>query len=112
MSDKYILLTICFQLRAMMFEKAFPLIILFQIIPLTHWGREKNGHPFPDGIFKRIFLNANVWSSIDISLKFVPKGPINNIPALVQIMSGRRPDEPLPEQMMVTLLTVGFNESK
>ena len=26
-----------------------------------------------------------------MSLKFVPKGPINNIPALVQIMAWRRP---------------------
>ena len=33
-----------------------------------------------------------------ISLKFVPKGPINNIPALVQIMAWRRSgDKPLPE---------------
>ena len=30
---------------------------------------------------------------VDISLKFVPKGPINNIPALVQIMAWRRPGE-------------------
>ena len=29
----------------------------------------------------------NVWISIKISLKFVPKDPINNIPALVQIMA-------------------------
>ena len=28
---------------------------------------------------------------IKISLKFVPKGPINNIPALVQIMAWCRP---------------------
>ena len=27
------------------------------------------------------------WISIKISLKFVPKGPINNIPALVQVMA-------------------------
>ena len=32
-----------------------------------------------------IFLNENVWIPIKASLKFVPKGPINNIPALVQI---------------------------
>ena len=31
-------------------------------------------------------------------MKFVPKGPINNIPALVQIMAWRRPgDKPLSE---------------
>ena len=32
----------------------------------------------------------NVWISIKIPLKFVAKGPINNIPALVQIMPTRR----------------------
>ena len=31
-------------------------------------------------------MNENAWILINISLKFVPKGPINNIPALVQIM--------------------------
>ena len=38
-------------------------------------------------IFKCIFLNENVLILIKISLKFVPKGPINSIPALVQIMA-------------------------
>ena len=61
---------------------------------------------FADDSFKRIFLNENVIISIIISLKFVPKGPINNIPALVQIMAWRRPgDKPLSEAMMVNLLT-------
>ena len=45
----------------------------------------QNGCYFPDDIFKCIFLNENVWISIQISLKFVPEGPVNNIPALVQI---------------------------
>ena len=59
-----------------------------------------------DKFFKCIFLNKNVWISITISLKFVPKGPIENMPALVQIMAWRRPgDEPLSEPMMVRLLT-------
>ena len=43
----------------------------------------QNGRYFADDIFKRIFLNEYVWIVIKISLKFVPKGPINNIPALV-----------------------------
>ena len=43
----------------------------------------QNGRHFPDDVFNCIFLNENVWFSIEISLKFVPKGPINNIPALV-----------------------------
>ena len=35
------------------------------------------------------FLNANVWISINILLNFVPRGPINNIPILVQVMDWR-----------------------
>ena len=65
----------------------------------------QNGRHFADGIFRCIFLNENVWISINISLKFVLKGPINNIPALVQIMAWRRQgDKPLSEPMMVSLL--------
>ena len=45
-----------------------------------------NGRHFPDNTFKPIFLNENIRISIKISLKFVPKVPINNIPAFVQIM--------------------------
>ena len=48
-----------------------------------HIEAETNGRHFPDDIFKCIFLNENVLISIKISLKFVPKGQINNIPALV-----------------------------
>ena len=65
-----------------------------------------NGRHFADDIFKCIFSNENVWIPIKISLKFVPTGSINNIPALVQIMAWRRPgDKPLSETMMVRLLT-------
>ena len=65
---------------------------------LTHWSRHKDGRHFSDDSFKCIFLNENV----SISLKFVPNGPINNIPALVQIMAWRHPgDKPLSEPMMV-----------
>ena len=66
----------------------------------------QNGRHFADDIFKCIFLNENVWIPIETSMKFVPKGPINNIPALVQIMAWRRPgDKPLSELMMVSLKT-------
>ena len=51
-----------------------------------------NGQHFTD-IFKHIFFNVNVWISINISLKFVPKGPINNIPTLVQIMAWHHPGD-------------------
>ena len=66
----------------------------------------QNGRRFADDTFKRILLNENVRISIKISLKFVPKGPINNIPALVQIMAWRRSgDKPLSEPVIVSLLT-------
>ena len=66
--------------------------------------RRQNGGHFTDDVFKCIFLNENVWISLKTSLKSVRKVLINNIPALVQIMtwrcSGHKPSEP----MMVTLL--------
>ena len=68
------------------------------------WPRQ-NGRHFADDTFKRIFMNENIRISTNISLKFVPKGLINNTPALVQIMAWRRPgDKPLSESMMVNLL--------
>ena len=48
--------------------------------------RPRQNCHFPDDIFKCIFLNENVWISLKISLKFVPKVQINTIPALVNIM--------------------------
>ena len=59
-----------------------------------------NGQHFADNIFKRTFFNENIWISTKISLKFVSKGPIINIPALAQIMTWCRPgDKPLSEPM-------------
>ena len=67
----------------------------------------QNGRNFADDTFKHIFLKENVRISIKISLKFVPSlSPIDNIPALFQVMAWRRPgDKPLSEAMMVSLLT-------
>ena len=54
--------------------------------------------------FQTTFSNAWIW--IKISLKFVPKGPIKNIPASGQIMAWRHSgDTPSSEPMMVSLLT-------
>ena len=65
-----------------------------------------NGRHFADDTFKRIFLKENSRISIKISLNFVPKSPIYNIPALFQIMAWRRPgDKPISEARMVSLLT-------
>ena len=66
----------------------------------------QNGRHIADDIFKRIFLNENIWIPIKISLKFVPKGPIDTIPALVPIMAWRRlRDKPLSEPMIGRLPT-------
>ena len=64
----------------------------------------QNGRYFPDDIFECIFFNEKVWTLIKISLKFVSKGPISIILALVQIMARRRSgDKPLSEPMLVRL---------
>ena len=58
----------------------------------------QNVRNFADDIFKWIFLNENIWISIKISLKLFP---INNIPALVQIMARRCPgDKPFSEPIL------------
>ena len=60
------------------------LFIIIQVIErfdgnvLTHLGPDKMAT-----IFQTTFSNENIWISIKVSLKFVPKGPNNNIPALV-----------------------------
>ena len=73
---------------------------------LTHWGRDKMA-----AIIQTTFSSAFSWIKMyEFRLRFhwifVPKGSINNIPSLVQIMAWRRPgDKPLSEPMMVSLLT-------
>ena len=62
----------------------------------------QNVRHFPDDIFKSIFMNKNVWISINMSLKFVPKRTI--ISALFQIMAWCRPgDKPLSGPMVIKL---------
>ena len=54
-----------------------------------------------DDDFGCIFLNENDRIPIQVSLKFVARRPIDNKPALVQVMAWRRiGDEPLPEPML------------
>ena len=81
--------------------------VLTKIVwPFNTLRPRQNYRHFPDDIFKCIFFNENVWISIEISLRFVPKCHINNIPALVQIMAWHRPGvKPLSEPMMVSSLT-------
>ena len=57
---------------------------VFQQVWINTMRPRSNGCHFPNDIFKCIFLNENVSIPIDISLNFVPKGPINTVQALVQ----------------------------
>ena len=66
----------------------------------------QKGHHFADKTFKCIFVNENVRILTGIPLKCVPMGPVNNNPALAQIMAWHRPgDKPLSEPRIVRLLT-------
>ena len=54
-----------------------------------------------DNIFKCIFFNENDRIPNKISLKYVPRSPIDNKLAVVQAIAWRRTgDKPLPEPML------------
>ena len=60
---------------------------------------------FADDIFKHIFLNENDRISIQISLKFVPRGSNDYKSAFVQVMAWHQTgDKPLPEQMLTQFI--------
>ena len=63
------------------------------LIKVSALRLKQNGCYFADYILKWIFMNENIWISIKISLKVVPKWPTNNIPALVQIMAWGQPGD-------------------
>ena len=95
-------------MRKQMFWKIRLDILYFSNITYTISALRSrhNSRHFLDDTFKCVCLNENVWISITISSKFVPKGPIDNIPALVQIMAWRRSgDESISEPMVLSLLT-------
>ena len=88
-------------------EVCASLVVGVTIVQLVNSLRPRqNRCHYAYDVFKCSFSIENVWIPIKISLKFVPKGPINNIPVLVHIMAWRRPgDKPLSEPMMVRLPT-------
>ena len=74
------------------------------LAPTTHIEAETKWPSISWRHFKCICVNENVWISFNISLKFVPWGPINDFPALVEIMTWRQTGgKPLSETMMVTI---------
>ena len=82
-----------------------PLIWIILFYNINTLRPKQDGRRFPDEIFSCILLTENISILMNISLKSIPKGKVNNIPALVQIMAWRRPgDKALSEPMMVWLL--------
>ena len=74
---------------------------IWKYVCLTHLPLDKMAAIVVDDIFKCVFLNENDRIPIQISLKFVPRSPIDNKPALVQVIAWRRAgDKPLPEPML------------
>ena len=68
---------------------------------LTHLPLDKMATILANDNFKCIVWNENDWIPIGIALQFVPRGPIDNNPALVQVMAWRRTgDKPLPELLL------------
>ena len=64
---------------------------------LTHLPLNKMAPIYADDIFKCIFMNEKFSSLIQISMKFVRKGPIDNKAVLVQVIACRLLDaKPLP----------------
>ena len=65
---------------------------------LAHLPLDKMAAILADDIFNHIFLNENDWIPTRISLRFVARSPIDNKPALVQVMAWHRTgNKPLPE---------------
>ena len=70
----------------------------------------QNGCLFTDDTFRCIFVNEKLCILVKISLTFVPKGPIDNNPALVQIMAWRRIGDKQLSEPMQTWFTDAYTQ--
>ena len=104
----------CRQATSHYLSQCWPRSLLPYGVTRPQWvntlGPRHNGRqcpPFSRRHFQMHFLEWKCLNfSIQISLNFVPKAPVIDIAALVQVMVWRRPcDKPLSEPMMVSLLT-------
>ena len=76
-------------------------IIVADVVWINSSPPDKMAAIVADDMLKWIFLDENGRIPIQNSLKCVPRSPIDNKPALVQIMAWRRPgDKPLSEPML------------
>ena len=82
------------------FCESYDAIWPYGLNELTHNPLDKMATILADDIFKWIFLNENDNIPIQISLKLVPRSPIDNKPELIQAMAWHRTGyKPLPETM-------------
>ena len=58
-------------------------VVVNGLTVMDPWTPGQNGHHFADDIFRCNFMNEKLCILIKISLKFVPKDPIDDNPALV-----------------------------
>ena len=78
------------------------LAILITVFDLIWSPPGQNGWHFTGNIFRCIFMNEKFCILIPNSLKFVPKCPIDNMSALVQVMAWHQiGNKPLPEPMLI-----------
>ena len=76
-------------------------------VMLTRSPPGQNGHHFANDSFECIFMNEKFCILIEFSLKFVPRGLIDNEAALVPVMAWHRTgDKPLPEPMLIQFLDI------
>ena len=71
----------CFHLMTSSWYSQTLFYIFWLLFPGAKWP------PFRRRCFRMLFHELKVFYLIDISLKFVPKGPIGKTPVLVQIMA-------------------------
>ena len=87
--------------------------LLNLILDVSGWYQlispAQNGRRLEDGISKCIFMNKKFCILIKISLKFVPKGPTDNNPALVWIMALCRIGEKTFSEPMLTQFTDAYS---
>ena len=82
------------------------IVITNIVLPISTWTTEQNGRHFADDILKCIILNENLYIFIKISLKFIPKGQIDNKSTLVKEMAWHLTGaKPLSELMMIQSAT-------
>ena len=80
--------------------------LIHYLVVLPHWSRDKLTAVFQMTFSCVSFFIKMYELRLKFYFKFVSKGQISNIPALVQIMTWCGPgDKPLSESMMVNLLT-------